>query len=135
MPVDSTTHHAASHLNEKHDIHKLGTPSEEIDPPPQSIAQQIANIDYKALITSVQADRFRYLLIRWIVYIHIALSIVEHQTFRQLILYICPALKPFFVKQADTIRRWILAEFRKQRTRVKAELVVARSLIHISFDL
>lgn len=66
---------------------------------------------------------------------HVALSMVEHHTFRDLILYIYPALRPFFAKTGNTIRRWILAEFKKQRVRVKEELALSKSMIHISFDL
>jgi hypothetical protein len=90
---------------------------------------------YKALVTNVQAARFRYLLIRWIVCMHVALSVIEHHTFRELVVYICPALEPFFVKTGKTIRRWILEEFKKQRVRVKDELGLAKSMIHVSFDL
>jgi hypothetical protein len=83
----------------------------------------------------VQADRFRHLLIRWIVYMHVALSIVEHDIFRDLILYICPALEPFLVRSGNTIRRWILKEFERQSLIIRDELAQAKSQIHINFDL
>ena len=38
------------------------------------------------------------------------------------------------VKSANTIKRWILWEFEKQRRYVKQELTTARSRIHVSFD-
>jgi len=47
---------------------------------------------YHALVLTVQADRFRHLLIRWIVTMHVALSMVEHDTFREMVVYICTAL-------------------------------------------
>lgn len=95
----------------------------------------MTNAAYRALVTNVQADRFRYLLMRWIGCMHVAFSVIEHHTFRELILYICPALQPFFVKAGNTIRRWIMIEFKKQRVRVKDEMALAMSLIRISFDL
>jgi hypothetical protein len=49
--------------------------------------------------------------------------------------YHCPALKPFFVKSHQTIRRWIMDEFKQQRRKIKDELKLAKSKIHISFDL
>lgn len=135
VPVDSTTYHAGQHLVTSHGRAKPNSQSEEIDSPPQTIIQQVSDMAYKALVTNVQADRFRYLLIRWIVCMHVALRVVEHHTFRDLISYICPAVLPFFAKTGKTIRRWILEEFKKQRVRVKDELGLAKSMIHISFDL
>lgn len=133
-PVDSTTYHAGVHLQNAHKLVKDPGSCVE-DDNPQNIAQQVTNMAYKALVTSFQADRFRYLLIRWIVCMHITLTIVEHQTFRDLMLYVCPALEPFFVRTGKTIRRWIMAEYKKQRLCVKNELAQAKAMIHISFDL
>jgi hypothetical protein len=64
----------------------------------------------------------------------VALSIIEHLTFRELMLYCCPAIE-LFVETGATIRHWIFAGSKKQRIRVKDELMQARSLIHTSFDL
>jgi hypothetical protein len=66
---------------------------------------------------------------------HVALSVVEDPTFRELMLYVCPAIEPFFVRTGRTIRNWIIEEFKKQRLRIKGELALSRSIIHISFDL
>jgi hypothetical protein len=134
MPVHSTTYHAGDHLSKNHQVSKPGSVPEERDAP-GNIANQLTNMAYKALVTNVQIDRFRYLLVRWIVCMHVALSVIEHPTFRELMLYCCPAIEPFFVKTGTTIRRWIFMEFKKQRIRMKDELAQARSLIHISFDL
>ena len=66
---------------------------------------------------------------------HITFSCVESVYFRELLLYIAPSLKPYFVAAGSTIRRWILDEFDKARLRVKTELDQSQSRIHISFDL
>jgi hypothetical protein len=68
IPVESTTHHAGEHLRKKHKVYKEGT--EPI--PRRSIGQAVADMTYHALVSTVQADRFRYLLIRWIVTMHVA---------------------------------------------------------------
>jgi hypothetical protein len=34
---------------------------------------------------------------------HIALTIIEHQTFRELMLYLCPALEPFIVHSKGVV--------------------------------
>jgi hypothetical protein len=101
IPVESTTHHAGSHLRKKHKIYEEGT-----EPTPRrSIGQAVANMAYHALVSTVQADRFRYLLICWIVTMHVALSIVEHDTFREMLIYICPALDKVLARSHNTIRR------------------------------
>jgi hypothetical protein len=46
---------------------------------------------------------------------YIALNVVEHESFRKLILYICPALKSLLIRTGNIIRRWIIKEFEKQR--------------------
>jgi hypothetical protein len=90
---------------------------------------------FKALVSSVQADRFRYLLIRWIVCMHVALTVVEGDSFRELINYICPPLQPLLVCSCNTIGCWIIKEFEKQRLLIRHQLAQANSQIHISFDL
>jgi hypothetical protein len=109
IPVDSTAYHAGEHLRKKHRVYKPGT--EPISR--RSLGQQVAGIAYQALASSVQVDRFRHLLIRWNVCMYVALSIVEHETFRDLIVYICPALEQLLVRTGGTIRRWVIKEFEK----------------------
>jgi hypothetical protein len=66
---------------------------------------------------------------------HIALTCVESEAFRDWVLYICPALDKYLVISGDTIRRWIMKEFVRQRSEIKKELATARTRIHVSFDL
>jgi hypothetical protein len=87
------------------------------------------------LVTSLDINRFRWFLIRWIVCAHIALTCVEDDNFRDLLLLLAPALEPYLVRSANTIRRWIIEEFERQRLEIKKELATARTRIHISFDL
>jgi hypothetical protein len=51
------------------------------------------------------------------------------------VLYVTPELESYLVRSSDTIRRWILWEFAKQRRYIKAELAVVKSRIYISFNL
>lgn len=71
------------------------------------------------LVTRFKASTFRYLLIRWIVTMHIALSCVESESFRTWVLYVAPALDKYLVTSGDTIRRWVLREFERQRLEIK----------------
>jgi hypothetical protein len=66
---------------------------------------------------------------------HIVLMVVESDSFRELVLFIAPALEGFLVHSATTIRRWILQLFERQTLVIKKKLARARSRIHISFDL
>jgi hypothetical protein len=101
IPVNNTTWHAAEHLSKKYKVYKAGT-----EPTPRrSIGQQVTGTAYSALVSTVQAERFRYLLVRWIVCMHVALSVVEHESFRELILYVCPALESLLMRTGNTIRR------------------------------
>lgn len=89
ISVESTTFHAGEHLRKKHRIFKPGT-----EPTPRrSAGRQVAGMACQALVSTVQADRFRNLLVRWIMCTHVALSIVEHEIFHDLIAYIYLALK------------------------------------------
>ena len=47
------------------------------------------------LVTRFKASTFRYLFIRWIVSMHVALSCVENDFFREWVLYIGPALDKY----------------------------------------
>jgi hypothetical protein len=65
----------------------------------------------------------------------VVLSIIEDNSFRELVLFIAPALDNFIVHSANIIRRWILQLFNRQTLVIKKKLVRARSRIHISFNL
>jgi hypothetical protein len=65
---------------------------------------------------------------------HVALVMIESESFRELIHVIAPALDDFMVSSATTIRNWILKLFENQSLVIKAKLAKARSKVHISFD-
>jgi hypothetical protein len=67
-------------------------------------------------------------------YMHIALTVVKCQKFRDLVNYITPALKDFFVWFVTIIRIWILKTFEKQKHLIKKKLAKTR-MIYINFDL
>ena len=134
LAIQNGTSSALRHLKKDHKINKQG---KRIQSNQTTIveATAIAAQTVAQIVTRFNANTFRYLLIRWIVTMHIALTCVESETFRDWVLYIAPGLKDYLVKSANAIRRWILWEFAKQRHYIKQELATARSRIHISFDL
>ena len=133
--VGSTTHHAAVHLTNKHGIRQEGDTSTTASPS-TPVNQQLQSQPQRtrALYTDVVIAKFRHLLLRWICCMHIALSVVEDQSFRHLILYICPALSFYLVKAGNTIRAWILQEFERQKDFIRGRIRRARSKVHIGID-
>ena len=85
-------------------------------------------------VSQFALDTFKVLLIQWIICCHIAFSQIENSYFRALITYLHSGLAQFLPTR-NTIRNWVLAEFRAQKAKLKQELRRARSKIHISFDI
>lgn len=139
--ISRTTNKAITHLLERHDIDNSTSQDNKASPEASrkrqretSIASQLTTSTVRQVVTNISVTDFRYFLVRWIVVMHLALSIVEHPAFRDLILCIAPSLEVFLISSANTIRRWIMNEYHKQREAIKARLAKAPSMIHISFD-
>ena len=73
---------AADHLRRKHKV-DIDT-SESIEPTAEPLRDSAARLE---LTTVKRANIFVKLLIRWLVYCHIALAMLENQYFRDLITY------------------------------------------------
>jgi hypothetical protein len=139
------TSYALRHLKKKHNIEI------EEDLPESSASSSIFNTaasfagstiasvatkGYKALVSTIDATRFRKALVMFIVMCNVAFLVVESEYFKELLLACSAgALEPFLVNASNTVKRWILEEFEKRKLEVKDELATARSRIHISFDL
>jgi hypothetical protein len=120
------------HLKKTHKIDESG---QRMDTKQSTVTAAFAAATTVAnLVTRFKASTFRYLFIRWIVSMHVALSCVENEYFREWALYVAPALDKYLIESGDTIRRWIIREFEKQRLEIKKGLGTARSRVHISFD-
>jgi hypothetical protein len=85
-------------------------------------------------VTKIRIDDFRWFLLKWIIQMHVALVMIESESFRELIYMIAPALDDFMVSSVTTIRNWILKLFEGQNLVIKVKLAKARSKIYISFD-
>jgi hypothetical protein len=48
---------------------------------------------FRALVSVIDAENLRWMLIKWIVFMHIALSVIKNRYFRELFITITPALK------------------------------------------
>jgi len=133
LAIQRGTSSALRHLRKCHKVDKMGR---RIQPKQSTIKEGISGAarTVAQVVSRFNANTFRYLLVRWIVTMHIALTCVESDTFRDWVLYIAPRLEVYLVKSANTIKRWILWEFAKQHRYIKKELTTARSRIHVSFD-
>jgi hypothetical protein len=143
-----TTSYALRHLKNKHNVN---IEEDEAALPGSSAsssifggsvefaASTIANVatkGYKALVSTLDATRFRKALVMFFVMCNIAFNVVESPYCQELLLACSAgALEPFLVHASNTLKRWILEEFEKKKLEIKNELATARSRIHISFDL
>jgi hypothetical protein len=134
LACENSSSSGLRHLKKKHKIDKNG---QRIITSQKTITSAFAvtATTVTTLVTKFNANRFRYLFIRWIVTMHIAFTCVESETFRDWVLYVAPGLEKYLVRCGDTIRDWIIKEFDKSRLQIKSELVTAQSRIHISFNL
>lgn len=128
--IDGSTKSALRHLRKKHHILVDEPQPEERNQTTPSGVTGVAS----ALITTLRIERFRYLLIRWIVCIYISLVAIEHKYFRDLLLYIAPALEPYLVASANTLKSWIFAEFEHGKHKIAECLQASKSRVHLSFD-
>jgi hypothetical protein len=72
----------------------------------------------KSLITTLNINRFRYLLIRWIVMVNICVWVVERESFREIMIHCCAGLEPYLINSGTTIKRWVLKEFKRQKAAI-----------------
>jgi Ni,Fe-hydrogenase maturation factor len=62
----------------------------------------------KELHFAANFESFKALLLRWLVYSHIAFVQIENVYFRQMLAFLSPGIERFFPKARDTIRGWVL---------------------------
>lgn len=86
------------------------------------------------LLLHTLVEKFKLLLIQWIVFSHIAFIQIENTYFKKLICFLSPRLAKCLPSR-KTFRRWVFAEYEKRKQALKKDLRKARSNIHISFDL
>jgi hypothetical protein len=79
-------------------------------------------------------DEFRLLFLQWIICCHLALSMVENRFFRALIRFINRAVLDYLPESSDTVRKWVINEYQRQKEIRKETIHRSRSRISISFD-
>jgi hypothetical protein len=125
---------ALDHLESKHQIDRETGEHR----PAKNDPSQPSIVDFNSISTVVfkrRFDDFKELLIRWIVYCHIAFFQIENLYFRDLLFYVFPGLTTLLPKASLVIRKWIIEAFEARKERLRQEMQAAHSNISISFDL
>jgi hypothetical protein len=128
---------ALDHLETKHNIDKT---TGEVKPPtrpkdPNQLSISDCSNDMKTIVFARRMDRFKDLLIRWLVCCHIAFFQIENIFFRDLLYYLFPPLAKLLPKAANTMRKWVKDAFEAKRETLRQDMRDAHSNISISFDL
>jgi hypothetical protein len=126
LQVTRSTGTALRHLRSKHRL--------KIDKCTKGKSAQAQGF-ISTLVTRIWKPKFVWLLIRWIVCTHSALSTLESPYFFSLIEYIAPAVSTIMSRSGNAVRRWIMREFDNSKAKIRLELTQSLSKIHISFDL
>jgi hypothetical protein len=87
------------------------------------------------LVAKTDFNEFKRLFVRWVIYCHIALLMIENEYFRELLRCLNAALSNLLPAARSTVRGWIIDEFEEQKDCIRKELESALTDIHLSFDL
>ena len=130
LPKLSGNTGAHQHLLRHHNIDGDGRPKSHPPAGQHSIDQNTFT-----LVSVAKKSEFQRLLIRWLVYCHICISMVENGYFRDLVAYLNKELAALLPLAQATIRKWILNAHREEKEKIKEEMRTSISDIHISFDM
>ena len=101
---------------------------------PQTVLQQQRAAAYN-VVSTFDFAKFKSLLLRWIVCTNVSFSEVEHEQFRELLIYCNAVLGDLLPRSHNTIRDWVMKEFQAQRARVQGILAAYSGQVHLSFDM
>ena len=66
-------------------------------------------------VSTERYDAFKRLIIRWIVYCHIAFKMLENRYFRELVYFLNSGIGGYLPAASATIRMWVKEEYEKQK--------------------
>ncbi|KAL3587712.1 hypothetical protein FPOAC2_13610 [Fusarium poae] len=104
---------ALDHLESKHQIDRETGERRHAKRHPSQ--PSIVDFNISTLVFKRRFDEFKELLIRWIVYCHIAFFQIENLYFRELLFYIFPGLTTLLPKARLVVRRWIIEAFKVRK--------------------
>jgi hypothetical protein len=109
--VISGTSRVRNHLEQKHQIDSRSGIRRNSSTQKSVFDQQKDAAASSTFIWKDSVEKFKELLIRWIVYCHIAFFQLESQYFREVLFFLNPALLNHLPKAARTIRSWVVNAF------------------------
>ena len=127
----SSTDHPMNHLARTHRLNKDGPI---ISKGQIEVALQKPST-VSTLILKTDQQAFQKVLLEWIVDMHIPFSVVENAKFQAWMRTTTPAISILLPKDGDTIRNWILKEFKVRQIELIEALKFSKSLVHFSCDL
>jgi hypothetical protein len=88
----------------------------------ESVASHFSPTVYQQLTKQWTLSEFKDLLVRWMVYCHIAFRMVENEYFRDLIKFLSSSLGGILPRAISTIRSWIMEAYLTEKVTVEREL-------------
>ena len=135
LPKSNSTSNATRHLWRHHQIRLRDTQedSEEEDEEEEAIEQRRSALDQ--FISRVDIERFRDLLVRWVVQCQVPFVAVGRSQFAELLLCAQPYLRPYLTSSSNTIGNWVRDDYQQAVAQVRQVLSASKSKIHLSFDI
>jgi hypothetical protein len=100
----------------------------------EPVPAQAGPSDIRQLVHRLNIDQFRKHLLQWIVKERLPFAVVGSNEWKVLLQDISPGIGPYLCTGA-AIRQWVIDDYSKAVLKIKQVLAVARSRIHISFDV
>jgi hypothetical protein len=92
-----------------------------------SIIASVVIKGYKALVSTLNVNRFRKALIMFFIMCNIAFYVVKSFYYKELLLTcLVGTFKLFLVLTGNTLKRWILEKFEKKKLKIKNKLITTR---------
>ena len=144
------TSNASRHLLNKHGIRVKRTASEisgdsdkeednesDTSQPrqPQPRQSQPRQQEFRSLVTTVDIERFRGLLVKWVVQCQVPFSAVTHEQFKAILLCLQPHIERYLLRSSTTMTSWVRTAYEEARISLKSQLALSKSRIHFSFNI
>jgi hypothetical protein len=73
--------------------------------------------------------------VRYVVHHREPFSVVGDPSFRDLIIHLEPEVEEYLIKHGDSMKKWVMDEYKIGVSAIKTAIKSAKSKIHLSFDV
>ena len=131
----NSTQWIIQHLNQEHNLTENGPirPTFKLQVAPTEDIKSDSSV--LGFLPIIDFERLKQRLIEWIVVMHITFSQVENEWFRRFLEVLSPSLANWIPQSGNTVKNWILTEFKRRQKEIRNQLQISKSRIHLSFDL